>query len=110
MDTIEHNILEIVRDNNIKSRHHLLGYAVNYQGFYGYGDMQLIRLINKLSIFFSETKDELKLNRQGHEALINHHNFATYIKNNIQYGGVRRLDFQFSISRNNLVKTIVNAY
>ena len=31
----------------IKSLHHLLGYALNYQGYYGFGDLQLKRLIKR---------------------------------------------------------------
>lgn len=109
LSILEENILTLVKDKHIKSQHHLLGYALNYQGFYGFGDMQLKRMIDKLSIFFSQKEDRLHLNRQGHEALINHHNFATTIANNMHYGGVNRSNFQFCTSKNKLVKTIINA-
>ena len=107
---IEENILTIIRDNNIKSKNHLLGYALNYQGYYGYGDLQLLRIIDKLSIFFVEGDEKLKLNRKGHEALLQQHNFAIEIDNNIPYGGVNRFDFQFSTKQNKLIKTVINAY
>lgn len=110
LSVIEENILTIVRDKEIKSKHHLLGYALNYQGFYGFGDMQLKRIINKLSIFFTESDDQLTLNRKGHEALLSHHNFAFDVMNDIEYGGVRRLDFQFSKKQNKLIKTVINAH
>lgn len=106
LNTLEKNILEIVRTSDIKSRHHLLGYALNYQGYYGFGDIQFERLINNLSIFFSETETKITLNRKGHEALINQHNFANELNNNIDYGGVNRLDYQFNIEENKLIKTI----
>ncbi len=106
LNTLENNILEIVRSSEIKSRHHLLGYALNYQGYYGFGDIQFERFINNLSIFFNETEDSLTLNRKGHEALINQHNFASELNNNIDYGGVNRLDFQFNTDENKLIKTI----
>ncbi|MBT8394151.1 MAG: DUF1835 domain-containing protein [Bacteroidia bacterium] len=106
LNNLERNILEIVRTNNIKSRHHLLGYALNYQGYYGFGDIQFERLINNLSIFFTESSDALSLNRKGHEALINQHNFASELNNNIDYGGVNRLKFQFNVEENKLIKTI----
>ena len=109
LSTLEENILTLVRDEHIKSQHHLLGYALNYQGFYGFGDIQLRRMINKLNIFFTHDKERLHLNREGHEALINHHNFARTIANNMHYGGVNRSDFQFCTSENKLVKTIINA-
>ena len=107
---IEKNILEIVRDNDIKSKHHLLGYILNYQGYYGYGDLQLERMINQLSLFFNEKEDELKLNRKGHEALVKLHNFSVEINSNMMYGGVNRLDFQFNKNENKLVKTNINVH
>jgi len=110
LDILEENILSIIRDNSIKSRNHLLGYALNYQGYYGYGDIQISRIIDKLSIFFSEDEDKITLNRKGHEALLQQHNFALEIDNNIPYGGVNRFDFQFSKKQNKLIKTIINAY
>lgn len=106
LNTLEYNILEIVRTSEIKSRHHLLGYALNYQGYYGFGDIQFERLINNLSIFFTESEDRITLNRKGHEALINQHNFAIELNNNIDYGGLNRLNFQFNMEENKLIKTI----
>ena len=108
LSVLEDNILRIVRDNEIKSRHHLLGYSLNYQGYYGFGDTQHSRLIDKLSIFFDEDDSSLKLNRQGHEALVRTHNFASEINNNMVYGGVERLEFQFSVEQNKLVKTVLH--
>jgi len=110
LDIIEENILSIVRDKSIKSKNHLLGYALNYQGFYGYGDIQLSRIIDKLSIFFSEEDKIITLNRKGHEALLGQHNFSLEIGNNIPYGGVNRFDFQFSKQQNKLIKTIINVF
>ena len=108
LNVLEDNILRLLRDNPIKSRHHLLGYSLNYQGYYGYGDTQLQRLIEKLSIFFDETEDGITLNRKGHEALLRQYNFASEINNNMIYGGVNRLEYQFSVEQNKLIKTIMN--
>lgn len=108
LNILEKNILEIVRDNSIKSKHHLLGYILNYQGFYGYGDLQLERMINQLSLFFDEHENQLKLNRKGHEALVKIHNFSIEINNNMTYGGLNRLNFQFNKNENKLVKTNIN--
>jgi hypothetical protein len=108
LNVLEDNILRLIRDNPIKSKHHLLGYSLNYQGYYGFGDTQLQRLIDKLSLFFDETEEGLELNRKGHEALLRQHNFATEINNNMIYGGLNRLDYQFSVAQNKLIKTIAN--
>ena len=106
LNILETNILELVKENDIKSRHHLLGYALNYQGYYGFGDIQFERLIDNLSIFFIEETGSIKLNRKGHEALLGLRNYAEELNNNISYGGVKRLDFQFNIDHNKLIKRI----
>jgi hypothetical protein len=110
LDILEENILTIIRDKNIKSRNHLLGYALNYQGFYGYSDMQISRIIDKLSIFFTEEDDKIILNRKGHEAILHQHNFTFEIGNNIPYGGVNRFEYQFCKKENKLIKTVINAH
>jgi hypothetical protein len=110
LNVLEKNLLEIVRDNDIKSQNHLLGYALNYQGYYGYGDLQFVRIINMLGIFITENNEGLKLNRKGHEALLGQHNFASEINNAITFGGVNKLDFQFNKQQNKLIKTIQNAH
>jgi len=108
LNTLEENILKIISTKEIKSRHHLLGYALNYQGYYGFGDLQINRMIDKLSIFFTEDKDSIKLNRKGHEALLGQHNFSAELNNDIMFGGIHKLDFQFNQNQNKLIKTIMH--
>ena len=96
--------MRLVNENNINSEHHLLGYALNYQGYYGFGDMQLKRIIKNLSLFFELTETGLELNRQGHEALLRTHNFVLDVNDDIDFGGVNKMDYQFSIEENKLIK------
>ena len=110
LNVLEKNILEIVKNNSIKSKHHLLGYVLNYQGYYGFGDLQIFRIIEELSVFFTNEKKHLILNRKGHEALLGQHNFATEINNNMVYGGLKKFEFQFNKKQNKLVKTVPNAH
>jgi hypothetical protein len=109
ISTLEYNILKLVKENTITSRHHLVGYALHYQGYYGYGDLQLARVIDVLSLFFNETENSLTLNRKGHLALEHQHNYQTEMNNTIYFGGVRPLDYKFDKQQNKLIKTIVNA-
>ncbi|MGV6830587.1 MAG: DUF1835 domain-containing protein [bacterium] len=106
---LEHHILETINLNEIKSENHLLGYVLNYQGYYGYGDLQIRRLIKKLNIFLSYSDKGITLNRKGHEALLGQHNFAKEVNNSIRLGGISRADFHFNRKENKLIKTIVNA-
>jgi hypothetical protein len=109
ISTLEYNILRLVQENTITSRHHLVGYTLHYQGYYGYGDLQLERVIDLLSIFFTETEDSLTLNRKGHLALEHQHNYQAEMNNTIYFGGVRSLDYKFDKQQNKLIKTIVHA-
>lgn len=106
LSKLETNILKLIKKYDIKSKHHLLGYSLNYQGYYGFGDLQHQRIINKLSLFYELTNNKLVLNRKGHEALLGQHNFSKEIANDMPYGGVKRLDYQFNVSENKLVKTV----
>ncbi|TBN06594.1 DUF1835 domain-containing protein [Hyunsoonleella flava] len=105
LNTLETNILKLIKENNIKSKHHLLGYALNYQGYYGYGDLQLQRIIDYLHPFYTVVDDKVELNRKGHETLYGQYNASKEFKNDMVFGGVKKLDFQFSISENKLVKS-----
>lgn len=109
ISTLEYNILKLVKENNITSRHHLVGYTLHYQGYYGYGDLQLERVIDLLAMFFNETPNQLALNRKGHLALEHQHNYQTEMNNTIHFGGVRSLDYKFDKTKNKLIKTVVHA-
>lgn len=108
LSVLEENILKIIKKNTVKSTHHLLGYSLNYQGYYGFGDTQLKRIIQNLSIFYNETPKGLVLNRKGHFAILKQHNFASELSNSMTYGGINRLNFQFNSDLNKLVKTNLN--
>lgn len=109
ISTLEYNILTLVKENTITSRHHLVGYTLHYQGYYGYGDIQLERIIDLLALFFNETPNKLTLNRKGYLALEHQHNYQTEMNNTIHFGGVKSLDYKFDKMKNKLIKTVVHA-
>ena len=76
--------------------------------YYGFGDIQLMRIIDKLAIFFSEEDNHLTLNRKGHEVLLMHLNFASELNDKMIFGNVTRLNFQFNKQENKLIKTILH--
>ncbi|MCX7548083.1 DUF1835 domain-containing protein [Xanthomarina sp. F1114] len=108
LSVLEMNILTLIKEKNIKSKNQLIGYVLNYQGYYGFSDLQIQRLINLLQIFYTEEPDKITLNRKGFEAIMGSYNFSREINNVIQYGGVNRLDFSYCIKTNKLIKTPLN--
>ncbi|WP_299247670.1 DUF1835 domain-containing protein [uncultured Lacinutrix sp.] len=110
LSTLEYHILTLIKEHNIKSRHHLEGYVLHYQGFYGFGDMQIVRIIDGLALFYNEEEvDVLSLNRDGHLALEHQKNFRKALDCNFVLGGVNKREFQFDKKANKLIKNTVNA-
>jgi hypothetical protein len=105
LGTLENNILMILNKFEIKSKNHLLGYALNYQGYYGYGDLQFERIFNNLRLFIDETEKGLKLNDLGNNIIIGKVNALPYTKNNVTYGGLSRTDFFFDKAQNKFIKS-----
>ncbi|WP_375239784.1 DUF1835 domain-containing protein [Aurantibacter sp.] len=106
LGTLEFNILKLIKTNNIKSLHHLLGYALNYQGYYGFGDIQLKRLMERLSDFYTVYDDKVVVNREGDLVLLHLKNVHDEIENNMSYGGVLKYDYVFNKKENKLFKTV----
>ena len=75
LNVLEHNILEMVNNYQIKNIKHLMGYALEYQGYYGYGDMQMKRVLARLFQFLKQTEDRLILSERGKLALQHKKNF-----------------------------------
>lgn len=108
LSVLEQNILNLIKEKNIKSKNQLLGYVLNYQGYYGFSDLQIQRLIDLMQIFYTVETNKITLNRKGFEAAIGSNNFSREINNNLAFGGVDRLDFSFCIKTNTLIKTPLN--
>ncbi|RAJ16164.1 DUF1835 domain-containing protein [Olleya aquimaris] len=106
LNTLEYNTLKLIKEHDVKSRHHLLGYCLHYQGYYGFGDLQLQRMIDRLELFYNETEDTLTLNRNGYLALEHQKNFFKLIDTNFQFGGINKSDFQYDKKENKLIETI----
>lgn len=106
LNIMEKNILKIIHECTITSKNHLLGYALNYQGFYGYNDLQLVRLINNLSLFYDTDSTPFVLNREGHEALLGQRHFLTDLKETMAFGGIKKRNYLFCKTNNKLIKSI----
>ena len=106
LSTLEFHTLHIISEQKIKSKRHLLGYILNFQGYYGFGDLQINKMIDTLGIFYTEEEEQIVLNRNGHEAIKKQRNFSVKLNSPMYFGGVKKGDFQFSKVENKLIKTI----
>lgn len=104
LNSLEKNVLKLIRKNNITSMNQLLGYSLEYQGYFGYGDKQILRLLEKLQIFYREVEEGIQLTTEGKEALEGTRNFYQVLKNDEFLGGVKMYDFMYDSQSHNIMK------
>lgn len=104
INSLEKNVLRLIENQDIKNENHLLGYALQYQGYYGYSDSQMQKLLKKLSIFFENKDDCLILNEKGKLALEGKKNFYRELKNEEYFGGAKIYDFLYESESHRLLK------
>ena len=103
LNTLENQILKLLDTYEITSKHHLLGYALNYQGYYGYGDMQISRMIDRLSPFYVHEGDRLVLSELGIKVLACEEK-TSHLETDFIFGGARKYDFTYERDSHNLEK------
>lgn len=104
LNSLEINVLKLIDEHEIKSFNHLLGYALQYQGYYGYVDIQMERVIEKLSPFYDVSQEGLKINSDGQKALQGSKNYYQNLKDEESYGGVKKYDFLYDPANHDLLK------
>lgn len=104
LNTLETNILKLIEEHSIKSEHQLCGYALNYQGYYGFGDSQILKIIDNLRPFFKLNEEKLELTPAGINVLNGSQNFYQEMKTDLCLGGSGKYDFLYSPETHKLFK------
>ena len=104
LNAFEHNILELVAEHKILNTRQLRGYVLEYQGYYGYNDMQIKRTIGKLLQFFEVAPTHISLSYKGLQVLNKERNFYNNLKVTWFYGGVKKYDYLYNPDSHKLLK------
>lgn len=104
LNSLEKNVLKLIRNNNITSLNHLIGYTLEYQGYFGLGYMQVKRMIDKLDIFYTIGQNKVTLTAAGEEALEGTRNFYQELRNDECMGGVKKFDFLYDDETHQILK------
>lgn len=104
INSLERNVLAIVQRNMISSENQLLGYALEYQGYYGYSDDQMQRLLKKLRDFYKVEKERVILSEKGDAVMEGNKNFYRELNNNEYFGGAKMYDFLYESESHRLLK------
>ena len=104
LNTLELNMLRLIRKYEIHSEHQLCGYMLNYQGYYGYGDLQILDMIKRMRPFFEIENDQIQLTTEGNDILDNGLNVFKKIKYNCTLGGVSKYAYTYNEEDHQLTK------
>lgn len=104
LNSLETNVLKLIDQHRITSEHQLCGYVLSYQGYYGYGDTQIFKIIKELQPFFEFKNEQLALNEAGRDALEGRHNYYDQLKTELMLGGTNKYDFLYDPSSHQLLK------
>ncbi len=104
LNTLETNMLRLIRKYEIKSEKQLCGYMLNYQGYYGYGDIQLFKMITRMRPFFRIENDVLRLTEESNSILDTGKNVLQKIAYSCNLGGVSKYDYTYDENNHQLTK------
>ncbi len=104
LNTLETTILKLIKQERIVSRNQLCGYALQHQGYYGFGDMQLFKIIDKMAPFYEVEEKVFTLNRKGNQALNGDDNFFNLMEDDTRLGGNDKYGYVYDAVKNKLIK------
>lgn len=104
LNTLETHLLCLIREHKITSKKQLCGYMLNYQGYYGYGDLQVYRIIERMELFYTIIDEVFTLTEQAIHILDKKENVLKYLKDKTQLGGVLKYDYTYNNEDHQLSK------
>ncbi len=104
LNTLETNLLKLIQKHKITSENQLCGYALNYQGYYGYGDMQIFKMIKRMHSYFINNGDQIVLTDKGIHAIELQQNMYEDLKKPCYFGGVSKYEYLYQTDSHQLVK------
>ncbi|PTX61441.1 hypothetical protein C8N46_10484 [Kordia periserrulae] len=104
LNVLETHILKIIRQEEIKNTRQLTGYILQYQGYYGFGDLQITHIIDKLSRFYETKNERLDLNREGFLAVDEMQNFYEEVLDETIFGNCEKYKFCYHPSEQIVTK------
>ncbi|EDP94462.1 DUF1835 domain-containing protein [Kordia algicida OT-1] len=104
LNVLETNILKIIHKQEIKNERQLVGYVLQYQGYYGFGDLQIQNIIHKLAIFFETKNGRFVLNRKGLLAKDHIKSFYDELSDDTIFGNCSKYEYCYHPSKLILTK------
>lgn len=104
LNQLENNILNIATTENIASKDKFISHLLKNQGFYGYGDIQFLRMLKRLKPLIKSFAP-VTLTKLGNAVFEQKENFYPLVRNSEVYlGGASKYAFLYNEDTNKLLK------
>jgi len=103
-NTLETKVLKLIQEHKVSSERHLCSYLLQYQGYYGFGDTQLFKLIERMRPYFNLKEGTLVVNAFAKAVLEGKENAYQKIKHDAYFGGASKFDFLYNSENHQLIK------
>ncbi|MFC4635836.1 DUF1835 domain-containing protein [Dokdonia ponticola] len=104
LNRLESHILQLIKKHQITSERQLCGYVLNYQGYYGYGDMQVLKMIKRMRSYFEELDGIFVVTTKGERALSGDDIQAPGQHNECYFGGASKYTYRYNDETHELIK------
>lgn len=104
LNTLETQLLKLIDKFTIKSEHQFCGYGLTYQGYYGFGDMQIYRMIRRLTPYYDIVDGTYTLNLNGRAIIDDKTNLLGDTSYECTFGGAAKYDYAYNPISHQLLK------
>lgn len=104
LNTLESHILKLLKKHQITSERQLCGYVLKYQGYYGYGDMQISKMIKRLRPYFQKDEDYLVISSNGQAILDENAKVYSISDTPTFFGGVSKYAYAYNKDSHQITK------
>ncbi len=105
LTALQHLALRLITTKTITTQHQLVGMLLKKQEYYGFGDMQLAKIVHTLNPFFETKNNQIQLTEKGKKAVAYKTNYASEVALNNIFGGAQQNSFCYNSAKNKLQKT-----
>lgn len=103
LNALEIQILKRIKEHTLTSERQLCGLVLRNQGYYGYGDMQIFKIIERLSSYFESIEEHLILTEKGHKALDGQYTTYKDREKPCNFGGVSKYTYIYNKDTQQLI-------
>ncbi|WP_461303172.1 DUF1835 domain-containing protein [Aureisphaera sp.] len=95
LNALELKVLNAIHDQELDSTHKLIGHLLRNQGYFGFGDVQWAKVIDRMSLYF-ERENRLQLNEKGNAILEETYSATQDLQDDTLFGRCAKYDYLYN--------------